>query len=53
MLETKLLEVKDAIANHTLSYSVTAHADLLRSILINVPNGTQRQKGQKQKAPSS
>lgn len=45
--------VNNAIANCTLSFSVTTYADLLGSVLIDVRNGTQQEKGQKQKAPSS
>lgn len=51
LLDPGLMKVKDSTANTLLS--VTTHADLLGSILIHVPRGTQQQKGQKQKVPSS
>lgn len=45
------LELTDDITNHVLSFSVTTHTDILGSTLINVPNGIEQQKGQKQKTP--
>lgn len=45
------LELKDDITNHVLSFFVTTQTDLLDFTLMDVPHGSELQKGQKQKKP--